>query len=120
MGLKNPGTASTRFGQIKRKLAEKFGGSIPATPTSSKNADMTKTPDSGKKGPKDNAGKKRKALDDDTPSKKRPAKQAKPGKEEPSLKKTEVEMKDGVTIKEEAVDDGGLSEFVILYPYFTT
>ena len=101
MGLKNASTACTRFGQIKRKLAEKFGDSLPNTPTSSaKNANATQTPDSvPKKG-----GKKRKAEDDETPTKKRAVKSAKLAKADSDLKETKLEDKTEVNVKEEDVD----------------
>ena len=120
MGLKNPSTASTRFGQIKRKLAEKFGGSLPSTPAGAKTADASDKSASAKKSQKGSAGKKRKVEDDGTPTKKgRPAKKVKSVKEEEveEVGKADEVDEDTTAIKKELAEaaDGYDDEYVVLF-----
>ena len=89
MGLKNGGVASVTWGQLRRELAKKYGTEImPATVGASpaKAATKPKVTDSAEKKV---AGKKRKAEDDESPTKKgRGAKNAR------TVKKEEVDEAD--------------------------
>ena len=109
MGLKNASTASTRFGQIKRKLAEKFGNVSPTTPAGSKSANASDKSASAVKAQKAGGGRKRKAEDDGTPTKRgRAAKSAKIVKAEEVKGEDEDDV---AVVKKEVSEANGVYDY---------